>query len=624
MRDVLDSASRASSRIFTRPICLPPSARSPRRARRKSAGGAAQPIGAARRRAGDGQGQYRHQGRADAARHGGERPDARRRPTRRPRRDCAKRARSCSPRRRCPTTACCRRACPASTRWRAIRGTSRAIPAARRPARPPPRRRATGRCIVGTDIGGSVRLPAGWCGLVGLKPSGGRMPIDPPYIGRVAGPMTRSVADAALMMATLAKPDARDYTSLPPQALDWRVEPARLARPAQSGCCSRRAAAIQPTPTVSAASRARGARLRGRRRDRRAARAVPDPGDARRARPLLAHALADRPSRAARPEQRAKVLPFIRAWAESATGLDGETVFRGFNQMRGDGQGGGRRDAALRLRLSPTAPITAYPAEWASPSNDPLNPVSAYRLHRRLQHVGAAGGDRSIAAMTTRACRSACRSSAAASTISACSRRRWRSRRCAPARRGRGPNRRLSPTTITIRRGNAMYDYSKMFDLTGRRALVIGGASGIGRASCFGLASFGAQVICGDLSHRSGQGDGAGDQAAGGRLGRGVADRPAATARALRRPAQRSARSTCSSISPSINVRKPLLDYTDDEFDRVVGLNLKGVFRALKRLRTRRWRRGARARSSSSPASARKSSSRAKASTPPPRPARCR
>jgi len=45
-----------------------------------------------------------------------------------------------------------------------------------------------------------------------------------------------------------------------------------------------------------------------------------------------------------------------------------------------------------------------------------------------------------------------------------------------------------------------MDDYSRMFDLTGRRALVIGGASGIGRASCFGLSSFGAQVICGDLA----------------------------------------------------------------------------------------------------------------------------
>ena len=63
---------------------------------------------------------------------------------------------------------------------------------------------------VGTDIGGSLRLPAGWCGIFTLKPSLGRIPIDPPYIGRAAGPMTRTVADAALFMQVLARPDARD------------------------------------------------------------------------------------------------------------------------------------------------------------------------------------------------------------------------------------------------------------------------------------------------------------------------------------------------------------------------------------------------------------------------------
>src|SRR5690349_7491197 len=74
---------------------------------------------------------------------------------------------------------------------------------------------------VGTDIGGSVRLPAGWCGIFTLKPSFGRIPVDPPYAGRVAGPMTRSVEDAALLMAVLSQPDPRDTMSLPPQAIAW-------------------------------------------------------------------------------------------------------------------------------------------------------------------------------------------------------------------------------------------------------------------------------------------------------------------------------------------------------------------------------------------------------------------
>src|SRR6059058_1230260 len=76
---------------------------------------------------------------------------------------------------------------------------------------------------LGTDIGGSVRLPACWCGLVALKPSLGRIPIDPPYVGRVAGPMTRSVDDAALMMSVLSKPDRRDGMSLQPNDINWKA-----------------------------------------------------------------------------------------------------------------------------------------------------------------------------------------------------------------------------------------------------------------------------------------------------------------------------------------------------------------------------------------------------------------
>src|SRR5687768_16742322 len=80
---------------------------------------------------------------------------------------------------------------------------------------------------LGTDIGGSVRLPATHCGIFAFKPSLGRVPVNPPYMGRVAGPMTRSVGDAALLMNVIARPDARDFMSLPYQESNFAaLEPA--------------------------------------------------------------------------------------------------------------------------------------------------------------------------------------------------------------------------------------------------------------------------------------------------------------------------------------------------------------------------------------------------------------
>ncbi len=83
-----------------------------------------------------------------------------------------------------------------------------------------------GALHIGTDGGGSIRIPAAFSGIFGLKPSFGRVPAYPlsPF-GTVAhvGPMTRTVEDAALMLTVLANPDARDWYALPPDGRDYRV-----------------------------------------------------------------------------------------------------------------------------------------------------------------------------------------------------------------------------------------------------------------------------------------------------------------------------------------------------------------------------------------------------------------
>jgi len=225
---------------------------------------------------------------------------------------------------------------------------------------------------VGTDIGGSVRLPAGWCGIFALKPSLGRIPIYPPYAGRVAGPMTRTVGDAALMMATLSLPDARDAMSLPYQSIPWQ----QLGRDLKG---LRIGLLMDAGWGLAVDSEIQGA-VEAAAREFQSAGAI-----VTRLAPFMTRAMIQGMDDfwrtrswmdiSALPEnRRAKVLPYITEWARGGEGLSGERVFRGYSMM------GAMRDAAVNACspfdavLSPTAPVPAYAAELAGPTNDPATP----------------------------------------------------------------------------------------------------------------------------------------------------------------------------------------------------------------------------------------------------------
>ncbi|MHA2938877.1 amidase [Vibrio sp. RC27] len=225
---------------------------------------------------------------------------------------------------------------------------------------------------IGTDIGGSVRLPAGWTGLFGFKPTLGRIPIYPYYTGRAAGPMTRTVDDAVMVMPTISRPDRRDTTSVNYQKLDWDVSAASI-RGMKIGLMLDAGCGIDAEPEVKAAVIEAAKRFEA------------EGAEIIELAPVLKREHLDGLDVFWRarfwdtmlkltPEKRATILPYIYEWAKTGGDANPLDVVKGFDGTMA------MRDACAEvfnrvdIVLSPVNPNVSYPADWASPTNDPQKP----------------------------------------------------------------------------------------------------------------------------------------------------------------------------------------------------------------------------------------------------------
>lgn len=221
---------------------------------------------------------------------------------------------------------------------------------------------------IGTDIVGSVRLPASFCGLFGLKPSQGRVPYYPPNDPALAaGPLTRSVEDAAILMEIVAAPDSRDFTALEFTKIDYRSSALPPRRGLRIGLVQSLGFGLSPDPEVVRLVTAAAAQLTGL-----SCTIVPTEISFS-SEEFLQSELYYKTRCFAEfmklPEDRREAATVIRNWTASAAGATARELFDAINAMRR------MREKMLALfenidfLVLPTVHIPAFSAEL--PARDP-------------------------------------------------------------------------------------------------------------------------------------------------------------------------------------------------------------------------------------------------------------
>lgn len=229
---------------------------------------------------------------------------------------------------------------------------------------------------IGGDAGGSIRLPAAHCGVVGLKASAGRIPRDQPAKPYgVTGPIVRRASDLPVIMNLLTKPDASDKTALPYDGFDYTRPQPDLLKGKRIAFTDWFGFGLRTAPDVAAAFRGALDHLDGL-----GATLIPidapfdhDPFD--KMAPMFA-AAARQNALAKTGDRLGTLLPALQAWFEEGKDVTPEQIQTGLAEQNAMVERIDRLMEEFDFLLTPTSPITPDDADLAFPRAAKLHRVS--------------------------------------------------------------------------------------------------------------------------------------------------------------------------------------------------------------------------------------------------------